>query len=76
MSDLQEAEVLRCRIKRSIEDNENQATDLIQFSKHYIHLEKIVEKVSNFSLTFAHAGFYINETITSVNEYIQYYKET
>lgn len=37
MSDLQEAEVLRCRIERSIEDNETQATVLVRFTKQALY---------------------------------------
>ena len=75
MSDLQGTELLRCRIGRSIENNENQATVLIQFNKLYIGLDRIVEKMNDLSLTFAHAGFYTHGTTTSVNDYIRYYEE-
>ena len=76
MSDLQGAEVLRCRIGRSVEGNEIQATVLIQFTKHYIGLDRIVEKVGGLPLALAHAGSYIYGTTTSVNDYIRYYEET
>ena len=68
--------MLRCRIGRSIEGNENQATVLIQFIKHYIGLDRIVEKVGGLPLALAHAGSYIHGTTTSVNDYIRYYEET
>lgn len=75
MSDLQKTKLLRCRIERSIENNENQTTVLIQFNKHYIGFDKIVEKVDGLSSAFAHAGFYMHGTTTSVNDYIRYYEE-
>lgn len=77
MSDLEGAEVLRCRIGRSIEGNKYQATVLIQFTtKHCIGLERIVEKVGGLPLALAHAGSYIHGTTTNVNDYIRYYDET
>ena len=45
-------------------------------SKHYIDLDKIVEKVGGLPLALAHAGSYIHGTATSVNDYIRYYEET
>ena len=77
MSNAEGAEVLQCRIGRSIEGNENQAMVLIQFAtKRYIGLERIVEKVGGLPLALAHAGSYIHGTTTSVNDYIRYYEET
>ena len=75
MNDIEEAKVLRCKIKQSIKDNDNQATNLIHFIKHYLGLDRIVKKMSDLSFAFAHAGFYIHGTNTNVSDYIRYYED-
>ena len=56
MNDLQGAEVLRCRIGRSIEGNEKQAMVFIQSTNHYVGLGRIVEKVDGLPLAPAWAS--------------------
>lgn len=41
-----------------------------------IGIDRIVEKVGGLPLALAHVGFYIDETTTSVDDYLQKYEET